>query len=185
VAVSHGLISVFPELSLLTFRLIIFLAGLLVWEYATSASGLNRILSALLAFGFSLRQFRSYGFEALSLSAFVLIMLLLFSRHSLLFRTRQIGHLIFDNRLARFMSDASYSVYLFHGFFLSIIGSQIATFCREHELSKATGVGAIWIVVLVLTYSFSILAYRFVELPGIRLGKLLSSRMRAASTATT
>ena len=185
VASNRGMIDVFPEPSLLIFKLDIFLAGLLVCEYATSTSNLNRVLSALLAVGISLMQIRYYGFRALSLSTFVLVMLLLFSRHSLLSRTRQIGNLIFNNSLTRFMSDTSYSVYLFHGFFLSIIGSQIATFCHERELPKAEGVGIIWFVVLVLTYCFSALVYRFIELRGIRLGKLLTFHMRRVDNAVT
>jgi peptidoglycan/LPS O-acetylase OafA/YrhL len=82
------------------------------------------------------------------------------------------------------MSDVSYSVYLFHGLFLAIVGSQIGMSAKSSGWPLVVGTLAIWLAVIALTYTFSYLVFRFVELPGISLGKAIIDRFEPAKIRT-
>lgn len=77
------------------------------------------------------------------------------------------GH-IFPSRLNRFASDSSYSIYLYHG----TIG-----FLLIDRISRITKNGFVIIPVVVLCYLAAYLSYRFVEIPSIRFGKKLSTKI--------
>jgi peptidoglycan/LPS O-acetylase OafA/YrhL len=72
------------------------------------------------------------------------------------------------------MSGTSYSVYLFHGFFLAIVGSRIGHAVRDSGGSLAMGAGLIWLAVAPLTYGFAYVIWKCVEIPGIEVGAKLT-----------
>ncbi len=83
----------------------------------------------------------------------------------------------FDDKIFTVLSDLSYSVYLFHGFFLSIIGAYIERNLYPLGYTTNQCVMIIIITVIPLTYITSYFLYKYVELPGIALGKALIKKL--------
>ena len=84
------------------------------------------------------------------------------------------GHKFFD-----FLSDVSYPVYLFHGFFLSIVGSRIEQWLYSLGFGSSISVTIIALIVIPLTYLTAVFVNRFIERPGIKLGKTVIKRMKS------
>lgn len=80
--------------------------------------------------------------------------------------------LAFESRPAMFWGERSYSVYLMHIPALSIAAFVLAgpTLTRATFFACLTGAG------VILTSVIAICTYRFIEQPGIRLGRYLASR---------
>jgi peptidoglycan/LPS O-acetylase OafA/YrhL len=76
----------------------------------------------------------------------------------------------------RFLSDSSYCVYLVHGLVLAILGSRLLAAMNEAGLSAYAAVAILAAIVIPLSYAIAWAAYRFVELPGIALGKAVAGR---------
>jgi peptidoglycan/LPS O-acetylase OafA/YrhL len=72
------------------------------------------------------------------------------------------------------MSDCSYAVYLFHGFVLSILGSWILGLAISEGLSRKGAVALMSLSVVVIVYPLSWIIFKYVEQPGISLGKRLT-----------
>jgi peptidoglycan/LPS O-acetylase OafA/YrhL len=76
--------------------------------------------------------------------------------------------------VARFLADTSYAVYLFHGFFIQLFGGWLyAQPWAEHLGHRLT---MLILVVLIGSYALGWFLHRFVERPGIRLGRLVVKR---------
>jgi peptidoglycan/LPS O-acetylase OafA/YrhL len=92
---------------------------------------------------------------------------LLFSKFSML---------ILGNKFTKFMAAMSYSVYLFHGIFISYLGYYL--FSNKYFLSlKSYSRVTILFVCVFCTYLFSFLIYKFIELPFIGFGKRITRRL--------
>ncbi|MED7666790.1 acyltransferase [Pseudomonas moraviensis subsp. stanleyae] len=178
-AATAGKVSHFYEPSLLFFKLPIFVAGILVYRATATkeTSNWQRVTYVLLALLMCAKLQDIYHEQVLYLVTLVALMAVM----ALPFRTatHRLSWInsVCRHRLVTFMSDVSYSVYLFHGLFLAIVGSQIGMAAKSSGWSLSAGTLTIWLAVTVLTYAFSYLVYRFVELPGIALGKLIIDRL--------
>jgi peptidoglycan/LPS O-acetylase OafA/YrhL len=99
-------------------------------------------------------------------------------------RFTKFSKLILGNRMTRLAADMSYSVYLFHGFFISHIGYFLFTRHEFDSLSPISRFACLLAGVVISTCLFSILTHCFVECPFIKLGKqianIFDSRLRSS-----
>ena len=93
------------------------------------------------------------------------------------FCSQTINH-FFDNKFFKILADLSYSVYLFHGFFLSIIGAYIERNLYPLGYSSNQCVTIIIFTIIPLTYITAYFLYKYIELPGIRFGKILIKKFK-------
>ena len=177
-AVAAGNAHFFFEPSMLFFKLPIFVAGILIYRAASTstASNWHRATYVLLALLMCAKLGDIYRYQVLYLVALVVLMAVMTIPYRPIANRLTILEVVCRSRIVTFMSDVSYSVYLFHGLFLAIIGSQIGMSAKSSGWPLVAGTLAIWVAVIVLTYAFSYLVFRFVELPGITLGKAILDR---------
>jgi peptidoglycan/LPS O-acetylase OafA/YrhL len=167
VGVGLGWWPAFDEPSLLIMKLPMFLVGMLIYE-----AGRKRSLLCLgVAGALLLLACRGYG-----LSATFLVLLVAGLAALWLLGTPARLTKVTGSRLVRFLSDSSYAVYLIHGLVLAMIGSRILAGLNERGFSPDAAVAALIVTVLPLSYAIAWAAYRWVELPGIALGKTVALR---------
>lgn len=92
------------------------------------------------------------------------------------------SNLLMDNRFTRFFGKISYSVYLIHPL---VIRALDPVFQYIYALPCGVGVkySAAVLLSLLATALLSVLAYRFIELPGIQLAKYLIGRRKSAAAS--
>lgn len=180
-AVAAGKANFFFEPSMLFFKLPIFLAGVLIYRAASTSTTSNwhRITYVLLALLMCANLGDIYHGQVIYLVFLVALMAVMAVPYRPIARHLNVLEMVCRSRIVTFMSDVSYSVYLFHGLFLAIVGSQIGMSAKNSGWPLVIGTLAIWAAVIVLTYAFSFLVFRFVELPGIALGKIIVGRFRS------
>lgn len=83
----------------------------------------------------------------------------------------------FSKKIFTILSDLSYSAYLFHGFFLAIIGAFVEQKLYPLGYSANECVLIIIICVIPFTYLFAFCSYHLIEIPGIALGRLIIKKM--------
>lgn len=83
---------------------------------------------------------------------------------------------IFGSTLTRFASDCSYSVYLFHGFFISMFGLLIGNINWLAEMDLNKRLFFMVFFVSLMSYGFAYVIYKVIELKGIQLGKHLINK---------
>lgn len=170
----------FREFSFLPMKLNYFLAGILLFKCLYSDSNRwKRVLTGLCAFMLVALGYRYSNQWIVLPSLYAAMMLLGFLEET--GRTPRWVAGAINSIGVKFASDTSYSVYLFHGFFISASGLIIAA-CPSilsHQAMPRTV--AILVFTLVGTYALAFVSYRFVEKPGIAVGKSLLRRLPARS----
>lgn len=78
-----------------------------------------------------------------------------------------------ESKIVRTGSDASYGVYLFHGFFISAFGYILSTSDWLLQLSSAERVGVMILFITPAVYLTAYVLQIAIERPGIKLGKYL------------
>lgn len=163
----------FPEPSFLPLKLHFFLAGMLLFQALRSA-GAQRV--GTLTAAIVLASLDGHWLQpALLLSMFALGVM---ERDG---QTPAALAGVIDSRPVRFASDVSYSVYLFHGRMVGIFGTLLATI--PNDLSPLARTGWMLAFVVVTSYAVGWVVYRYVELPGIALGKIVCRPTRTPATA--
>lgn len=192
--IRNGLGIRFFEPSLILFKLQYFLAGVLLHNAMAKKDdvGPKKIflnpsicLALVLVFaelkfsrlrGFSL----AYGMEAIAMpllfSGMVYFAFVERATKSLSMPSRIVRRLT-ENPLMHFASETSYSVYLFHGFMIAIAGLTLFRFDPFLLLSPVARVGVMIVVVAVGSYAAGYLIFRFVETPGIDLGRKVGRKV--------
>ncbi len=160
----------YREPSLLVFKLRYFLAGMLAF-HALHATEWRRVgLSAAVVL---LCRFEpAYGRQVVLLPLLASLMLatgMLEQRGSL----PRFAERAFASAPARFASEVSYSVYLFHGFWLSTAGWLF----NDWALTGVWRFAAIATLVIPGAYFTGWAVHRLVEAPGIALGRRLITRL--------
>jgi peptidoglycan/LPS O-acetylase OafA/YrhL len=86
---------------------------------------------------------------------------------------------IFNNKFTRFLGKISYSIYLLHFLILNIIAKLIINpnlkFFNQNPVFKILAILSSFIIVLVVSTIF----YNIIEKPGIKIGKILISRIES------
>jgi peptidoglycan/LPS O-acetylase OafA/YrhL len=168
----------FPEPSLLLFKLPVFYVGILLFYSVVAADKNKRTCLTFGAVILTFTQVQFYGYRACWLAVLTFPIVLIGQElgqgrwAAFQFWLRR----ILDNRVTELSSEWSYSVYLFHGFFISILGSALFRSSTFLECSKLAKLGIFFTVVLLGTVLVSMFVYYLVERPFIELGKLLISR---------
>ncbi|RLJ17818.1 hypothetical protein DJ031_13260 [bacterium endosymbiont of Escarpia laminata] len=80
---------------------------------------------------------------------------------------------IFLNRISLWLGKVSYSIYLLHTLVITLISSVLLSY---FDLARGDYFLLLFVSTLIMTMIFSWLTYRYIEKPGIILGKKLSSR---------
>ena len=164
----------FYEPSFLGFKLQYFISGMLLFYILNiKQSTLKSRLLFLLALCFVSVEFvQSYGTQRI-IPALLFSLMFLSGWLEIHSKLPSLIYRFFHSRLINFMSDSSYSVYLFHGFFISLSGILIANipFLNESSLFVHT---VFMFAVVSFTYPLAYLIFLFVEKPGVKYGKSLS-----------
>ncbi|QKJ87739.1 Acyltransferase [Paramixta manurensis] len=160
--------------SLILIKLHMFIAGMLLAE-AVRRKNIGFVLlaliapvfSAIIAIGVSKLQII---FEAAMIIGMAAV-LWQYKPGALLAKVVYLPRAILTHRISTWLGDVSYSVYLLH---LLIVVPAIAILLRDYHLDALSAplrFAAICAVVLPITYGLATLLYRYVEKPGILLGK--------------
>ncbi|MET0382559.1 MAG: acyltransferase [Burkholderiaceae bacterium] len=83
---------------------------------------------------------------------------------------------LFDSRLAKHLGNPSYSTYLLH---MPVLQAAMVLCVRMSAFTPGQAIAFTAASTIALTYLLSQAAYRWIELPGIRLGKRLGARLSA------
>ncbi|HET7537997.1 MAG TPA: acyltransferase, partial [Candidatus Didemnitutus sp.] len=173
-----GAMGLFPEPSFLPLKLSLFVAGMLCGEAfclnrvrLSVETGIMAIVAVILG--------AAHSHYVLAVVAFFLFAGLTQGREpaSLEGQTMRIARHLLDNRVMRFMADVSYSVYLFHSMVISIGGAWLFRNAGFLKLAPPVRVGVLFAMVATLSYGGGWLLHRFVEQPGIKLGRRVSDRL--------
>ncbi|MEK8092031.1 acyltransferase [Methylocystis sp. IM3] len=165
----------FREPSLILFKLPVFYAGMLLFFASVSSQKQEKLALNSVALLLTLTQVQFYGkVGVLLVLAPLLIAFKCATPGNAVARQLDwaIGRVL-DNRFARVGSDLSYPVYLFHGFFIAIIGGALFGSGAFVALDPHARTAILFVSVLVGTVGASIIVHRFVEKPGINAGKHL------------
>lgn len=168
----------FPEPSILPMKLQYFLAGMLLFTYRFDrrpGKG-GRAWVALLALALAVSEFRHYRADTLYNAAFVGIFWLMLTDTAKTWRPIKWLHAVLSSKLGELGSNASYCVYLVHGFFISACGFLIFQNPALSGLSMPAKSALLFVITLVGAYGLAALIYRTIELPGIAIGRWLVSR---------
>jgi peptidoglycan/LPS O-acetylase OafA/YrhL len=165
----------YGEPSLILFGLNYFLAGMLMcWMLSLPARRDRWVCAAcgLLLVSLDLR----YGRQ-------LLLLPLLFCAMAQLLRLEMRDRLpswlarVFRSRAVHFGSDASYAVYLFHGLFIAGCGLLLIARPELAELPPVIRSLGMLTVVTLLSYGVAWGVHRWIEQPGIRLGRHVIERL--------
>lgn len=163
----------FYEPSFLALKLQYFLVGIILYYLLNHQLLIkDKILLTLIALFLLLveHRFRSYSASILFLMMFVMGWLEINKK-----LPKTLFNLLHSNFI-NFMSDSSYSVYLFHGFFISLSGLIISNIDVLKESSLFVHTIFIWFIVVVFTYPLAYFLFLFVEKKGIYYGRSLINK---------
>lgn len=167
--IKHGLGLSFPEPSFLPLKLSLFIIGMIAAEAHFNFAGGKPIFmrAPLIVMALLLASRHSLYVVAVTL---LVIFLGLFSPLGNTVRLpAKILNTILSNRLTRFMADASYSVYLVHGLFITLFGGDLFNV----QLAPPARVALLTVMVTALSYSTAVALHHGIEQPGLKLGRKL------------
>lgn len=160
--------------SMILIKLHMFMAGMLMAEAVRKKqlgymllALLAPVVSAIIAIGVSKLQI---VFEAGMIIGMTAV-LWQYQPGALMAKIIKLPRTILTHRISTWLGDVSYSVYLVH---LLIVVPAIALLLRDYNmdaLSAPLRFAIICAVCLPITYGLATLLYRFVEKPGIQLGR--------------
>jgi peptidoglycan/LPS O-acetylase OafA/YrhL len=161
----------FPEPSFLLIKLNVFLVGMLIAEGVRTfdAAPQHAAVLGLLAVLISPQD------SVLVACVAILLFFMGITRESnpapAAIRVRTLINHLLGNRLANFLADTSYAVYLTHGFFVSLAGGWLFSQARFVAMSPRHRVAVLSLITLAGCYTLSWILHWCVERPGIKLGR--------------
>lgn len=170
--------SLFVEPSFLPLKLHYFMVGMVIAR--ASADGMKRkelvgIWFATIAV--SLDDWRLHGSPSLILTAFIVAFLSATTFRESWFRTAL--DRISSTTVVSFLSRMSYAAYLFHGFAIAGVGYFVFSRPEVAAMGYMARTSIMMAIVLPSTYAMSWLVERYVEVPGIALGRIVIQRVGA------
>ncbi len=171
----------YMEPSLLLFKLNYFVAGMLLFKALASVTAQRQrwlqILGATLLVSMDIRYHWQLPFEALLLLSMAMI-----GRLETRGAMPRLMEKLLDSRGLHLASEASYSVYLLHGFFISAFGLILSNYSAGASPSAAPRFALMLFFVTLGSYAAAFLVFRKVEQPGVRIGKRFLRRVAAPPT---
>lgn len=174
-------VGVFPEPSFLPMKLPLFLVGMLAAEshHLFMRSALQRTISIVL----SLLLASRHSFWVVATVAVIMVLGVQHEKagrgavwESCAFWRSWLNGLL-ANRVARFMADTSYAVYLLHGFAIALLGGYLYEQQGVLSLAPPMRVAILCLLVIPVSYILATVSCRLVEKPGILLGRAVIARM--------
>ncbi|WP_413480777.1 acyltransferase family protein [Serratia proteamaculans] len=172
----------FPMPSMILIKLHLFIAGMFISE-AIRGKRLKYAFFALAAAFISIYMQDSFNkIRFLAEIGMILMMVVILwprvegNRWSKMLR---FPRWILTNKFSVLMGDVSYSVYLLHLLIVLPVIAFLLSNTQFAELSAVTRFIAASAIILPITYGIAALLYRFIEKPGIQLGKWVISRGEA------
>lgn len=171
----------FYEPSLLLFKLPVFLCGMMLFQATLEPQKSQRRILRCVALCLTLTQVPIYGklfFGVVLIAGAFCFLTTQLPENTSLAKTQRRIFKILGCRLADFGSDISYSIYLFHGFFISFIGgwlfSQSSPAANINVyLKTAIFTSCVFFGTLLL----ALFVFHTIEKPGIRLGRKIVRRL--------
>jgi peptidoglycan/LPS O-acetylase OafA/YrhL len=165
--VEKGALPAFDEPSLLMFKLPMFIVGMLICEGGLARRS-SLIVIALVVFVISARWY--------AVGAYTLFVTVAAIAYFWWFGTPQRLKPIVSSKAVQFLSDTSYSVYLFHFFAITLIGWPIFRVLLNAGVGLGVSRIGLTVSVVSVVYPLAWVIYRAIEVPGIRLGKIMVGR---------
>lgn len=160
---SPGILGNFPQPSLILFKINIFAAGISIAYTYYSKTSKRRIYWALLA---ALSLFSANS--RVWIIACLIVFMLLFNNDK-----KEWIDKIMSCRLAKFLGDTSYSVYLVHMMIYMPILYKLFQYEWYLNLSDNYRLAIAFVFSAIPVYVVSYFLYRFIELKGIRIGRFI------------
>lgn len=166
----------FPEPTLMVMKLNYFIAGIILYRVVNAElSEARRAAMSLLAIALVSIDYR-YHLHLLVLPTAMALMLFL-GRLETQGKTPRWLAAVIGSKIVTAGADTSYSVYLFHGFFIATAGLLVAgneAWIAEH---RQLFNWSMYAFVVICAYALASVVYRFVELPGIQWGKRVINKL--------
>lgn len=161
-------ISWFYEPSLLSFKVQYFLAGVILYYLLNYRILIKyKLLLIILALFLLLIESRFTSYSIV----IIFVTMLLIGTLEVEKKLPEVLKHILESKYKNFMSDSSYSVYLFHGFFISFSGLIISKIEYLKQSSFFTHTIFIWIFTILTVYPLVYLIFKSVEKNGMWIGK--------------
>jgi len=166
----------YVEPSVLFFKLPVFLAGMFLCMSVSNGGARRTEYLALAALALC-TQFKFYGPGVWRLLAFMGLIAWLswcpLQEGPLVARARRFFLKALDNRFTKTGADLSYSIYLFHGFFIALIGSALFRNAEFSALNPHIRTSIALVLIIAPTILAAAAVRLLIEKPGIELGRRL------------
>lgn len=174
-----GYFSEFPMPSMILIKLYLFIAGMFV-AYAICNKKSHYVIFAIITTlaSFYLQNELNKLRPVAEMCMVVTLAVVLWPHNEGGFwkKTLRIPHWILTNKVSVFMGDVSYSVYLLHLLIVLPIVAAFLSIPAFTTLSAHMRFIISLVAILPITYCISYFLYKFIERPGIKLGKKLMVR---------
>ncbi|MBK0003183.1 acyltransferase [Erwinia sp. S38] len=177
--IAHSYFNAFPMPSLILMKLNVFISGMLIAE-AVRRKSLKYTIFSLLAISASVylpNQIKVLHIAA-QVSMVVMMLIILWQREEDSKWARKLHYpkLILTNRFSVFLGDVSYSVYLLHLLIVLPVVSYLLSSTSFSEFPGITRFALSCIIIIPITYGSAVMLYKFIEKPGIKLGRYLITK---------
>lgn len=168
---SHSLAGVFPEPAFLPLKLSLFLTGMLIGEIPFGTRRSTNILIGTLALFLPFAQTSNYHGQIWALPVLSALLYALTVIRDSKSPIPRLINTVLGGRTSHSLSDASYGMYLFHGFFIASTGSVLFGISSRVALDGNVRSAILCAVALPGSFLLSAFVYRFIERPGIGIGR--------------
>lgn len=178
----------FPMPSMILIKLHLFIAGMFIAEAIRSRSMWHALFAVISAIG-SIYIYMPNDVRVSHLLAQIgmifMMTLILWPRNegSAWGNILRLPRWMLTNKFSVYMGDVSYSVYLLHLLIVIPIVALLLSNTQFADLPAAIRFIAASAIILPITYGIAALLFKFIEKPGIQLGKLMISRSEAKKTS--